>query len=122
MHTHHRTAKAGWLMKQSRHLKQWRRRWVVLSGTQLYSFKDSTEASRADSATECLDLTLCKTIRSADDDVQCPFAFRIDAQDGSFYFKAADAQEKEAWIGCVGKHMVRPSVLKSADEDEIFDV
>ena len=33
--------KEGWLEKESRHIKSWRKRWFVLTNNTLYSFKNT---------------------------------------------------------------------------------
>ena len=32
--------KQGWLYKQSRYMKEWRKRWFVLTKTHIFSFKE----------------------------------------------------------------------------------
>ena len=45
--------KEGWLSKESRYMKKWRKRWVVLTSQKLYS-----------NPTETLDITKIKTVKT----------------------------------------------------------
>ncbi|XP_026191310.1 pleckstrin homology domain-containing protein 1-like [Cyclospora cayetanensis] len=101
--------KEGWLSKQSKFLKDWRRRWFVLTPQCLCSYKTSDTHSQQ--PTEVLYLRDCSTVKSADEDVNRENAFRVDTPNRVFFLLADSPNEKEAWIGHIGRQMVRPSVL-----------
>lgn len=101
--------KEGWLSKQSKFLKDWRRRWFVLTPQCLCSYKTSDVHSQR--PTEVLYLRDCSTVKSADEDVNRENAFRVDTPSRVFFLVATSPQEKESWIGNIGRQMVRPSVL-----------
>jgi hypothetical protein len=100
--------KEGWLTKQSVHLKSWKRRWVVLTPQYLCSFK--TESERRN-PTECIRVKDCSTVKSATEDAGKENAFRVDTPERVFLLIADSAQEREAWIGNIGKSMVRPTMM-----------
>ena len=72
--------KEGWLFKQSKHLKQWRkyfkqkeiRRWVVLTPTHVYTFK---EYKVYDKPTEEIEISSCKTVKGVEDEINLKFSF-----------------------------------------------
>lgn len=73
--------KEGWLYKQSKYMKEWRkyflyhkiyRRWVVLTPTHLYSYK---EYKKYEKPTEEIVIKECKTIKSVEDEIKRKFAF-----------------------------------------------
>ncbi|EPR62799.1 AtPH1 family protein [Toxoplasma gondii TgCatPRC2] len=101
--------KEGWLCKQSKFLKDWRRRWFVLTPYCLCSFK--TSDIYHSKPTEILFLRDCSTVKSADEDIQKENAFRVDTPNRVFFLIADNNQEKESWIGHIGRQMVRPSVM-----------
>lgn len=99
----------GWISKESRFMKKWRRRWLVLNNTHLCTYK--TERSYT-SATESILLKDCATVKSAEEDTNQPFSFRVDTSGRVFFFVAQDAADKEGWIGAIGRMMVRPTVMQ----------
>ncbi len=72
----------GWLYKQSKYLKEWRkyvalrtlRRWFVITPTRFYTFK---ECKKYEKPTETIEIVQCKTIKSAEDETNRKFAFVI---------------------------------------------
>lgn len=112
----HDIIKEGWLVKQSKHLKEWRRRWFVLTPQYLCSFKSQGEYRNP---TEAIRLRECSTVKSADEDTGKDNSFRVDTPTRVFYLIADSAQEKESWIGHIGRQMVRPSVL--TEEGQQYD-
>lgn len=107
--------KEGYLSKQSKFLKKWRRRWFVLTPTHLCSFK---EEKTYKNPTEIILLKDCTTVKSAEDEIHENNAFRIDAFDRTFYIIASSSSDKESWIGAIGKAMVTPNIRRNSEEDE----
>jgi hypothetical protein len=105
--------KEGWLSKQSKYLKEWRKRWFVLTPNYLLTYKSQTMDYR--NPTEVIKLRECSTVKSADDDTDRQNAFRVDSSSRVFLCIAESPQEKESWIGHIGRQMVRPTVI--TDED-----
>ena len=61
--------------------------------------------------TEFLALRDCQTVRSAEDELGVAHAFRVDGPGRTFFLVAETKEEKERWIGAVGKAMIRGSVM-----------
>eukprot|EP00931_Biecheleriopsis_adriatica_P043025 TRINITY_DN24581_c0_g1_i1.p1 TRINITY_DN24581_c0_g1~~TRINITY_DN24581_c0_g1_i1.p1 ORF type:complete len:119 (-),score=22.17 TRINITY_DN24581_c0_g1_i1:108-464(-) len=106
--------KEGFLVKQSKHLKDWRRRWFVLTPQYLCSFKQQGHLSNP---TEVIRLRECSTVKSADEDTGKENSFRVDSPQRVFWLIADSSQDKEAWIGHIGRMMVRPTVLTDEQWD-----
>ena len=106
--------KEGFLKKESRFRKVWRDRWVVLTTSFVYTFENE-KAYR--NPTETIDVKKIKTVKT--DDTKNGFFFvshnqinfliiqKIITEDDVFYFEAKSFEEKEGWIGAVGKAMVK---------------
>jgi hypothetical protein len=100
-------------VKQSKYLKEWRKRWFVLTPNYLATYKAQTADYRQ--PTEVIKLRECSTVKSADDDTDRQNAFRVDSASRVFLCIAESPLEKESWIGNIGRQMVRPTVI--TDED-----
>merc|ERR1711934_577530 len=100
--------KEGFLDKQSRYLKSWRKRYVILIKTHLLTFKDNMNRG---APTEIIPINNCCTVKSADDELNVKNTFKVLVQDRTFYFMGADNSDKESWIGALGKAMIKSSVL-----------
>merc|ERR1711907_83436 len=100
--------KEGFLDKQSRYLKSWRKRYVILIKSHLLTFKDNMNR---DAPTEIIPINNCCTVKSADDELNVKNSFKVLVQDRTFYFMGADNSDKESWIGALGKAMIKSSVL-----------
>merc|ERR1711937_367450 len=100
--------KEGCLVKQSKFMKEWRRRHFVLTPQYLCSFKKQGEYR---GPTEFIRLRECVTVKSTDHDTGRANTFRVDTRDRTFFLIADSAEEREAWIGHIGRQMVRATVL-----------
>eukprot|EP00920_Eleutheroschizon_duboscqi_P030200 GHVT01073170.1.p1 GENE.GHVT01073170.1~~GHVT01073170.1.p1 ORF type:complete len:131 (-),score=22.74 GHVT01073170.1:1011-1403(-) len=109
----------GWLRKQSRFLKNWRKRWVVLTKDVLATYKSPDYGHGH--PTEYLQLHDCSSVKSAEEEIDRPNAFRVDTANRVFLLLADTTAEKETWIGHIGRQMVRPSVLTHEPEDFMED-
>lgn len=111
--------KEGWIEKRSKYVKEWRSRWMVLTPRFLCTFKKQQDYRS--SPTEKINLRLCATVKSAEDDVGRAHSFRVDTSARSYFFTSKDMTEKEAWIGAIGRAMVRPTVLRSRSEEDLMN-
>mmetsp|Transcript_23977 Transcript_23977/g.42470 ORF Transcript_23977/g.42470 Transcript_23977/m.42470 type:complete len:129 (-) Transcript_23977:1227-1613(-) len=111
--------KEGWLYKQSKYLKEWRRRWVVLTPRLLCSFK--AEKNYRVAPTEQVWLRECSSVKSAEEETRQPNGFRVDSASRAYYFYTEDHEEKEAWIGAIGRAMIRPTVVRTRSEEEMLN-
>jgi len=110
-------AKEGWLEKQSRHLKRWKRRWFVLQDSTLYSFK---KEKVYDDPTEIIDLRIFSSVKSSEDYTNRTHSFDVYSSDMVFSMVAASESEKEDWIRAIGRAIVI-SRTKSWQEDNDDD-
>ena len=109
--------KEGFLKKESRFRKVWRDRWVVLTTSFVYTFENQGIYKNP---TETIDVKKIKTVKT-DEAQKNGFFFvsqilynlfifiiqKIITEDNVFYFEAKSFEEKESWIGAVGKAMVK---------------
>lgn len=95
--------KEGWLEKQSRFMRTWRRRWIVLSGNKLYSFKESKNYV---DPTEVIDLKVFSSVKSSSDFTGKPNSFDVYSSEMNFSLAAKSTKDKEDWIRAIGKAIV----------------
>ena len=95
--------KEGWLEKQSRHLKRWKKRWFVLQDSYLYSFKKEKEY---DTPTETIDLKVFSSVKSSEDYTNKAHSFDVYSTDMVFSMVASSENEKEDWIRAIGRAIV----------------
>ena len=55
----------GYLKKESLYLKQFRKRWIILKGNKLYSFKNKDDKYNNNKATEIVDLNIYDVIQKS---------------------------------------------------------
>jgi hypothetical protein len=93
--------KEGFLIKRSRILKEWKKRWMVLTRTHLYSFESKGQYRNP---TEKIPLKEVSTIKSYyKNQYERPQVFRIESDDTYFYLSSQDHQEKWAWMTAIEK-------------------
>lgn len=111
--------RAGWLTKQGKYLKTWRRRWFVLKQSKLLWFKDS-HVTPFSSPRGVISIDKCLIVKGAEDELQkfCAFELRITGQD-AMYFITDSLKEKEVWINSIGRSLVQHSC--SLADDEVLD-
>ena len=106
--------KEGFLEKESRYRKIWRKRWCVLTNQMLYTFEQQGSYINP---TEEIETAKMKTVKT--DETRGfqskEFYIRIELQEDVFILKAASAEEKESWIGAIGKAMIKGSRPNQGD-------
>ena len=107
--------KEGFLDKESRYRKIWRKRWCVLTNKTLYTFANKDSYSNP---TEEIETTKMKTVKT--DETRGlkqgnEFFIRIELQDDVFVLKANTFEDKESWIGAIGKAMIKGSYQSLGD-------
>merc|ERR1712241_980416 len=107
--------KEGWLQKQSRHLRKWKPRWVVLEGSTLHTFKKEKDYVNP---TEIIDLKVFSSVKSSEDHTHKAFSFDVYSPESRFSFVAKNENDKEDWIRHIGKAIVL-SNNKSVYQKEI---
>ena len=106
----------GWVIKQSRTLKRWRKRWMVLSTLHASTYKKERVCTNP---TERIPVAEFRAITSVDDDPARPFLFRLDTSRRSYLLDVENKEERNAWIGAIGRVMARPHALKGQMEGDI---
>jgi len=107
--------KEGSLFKQSRFLKQWRKRWFVLNGHILYSFRDKNNLA---SPTESIDLKVFSSVKSSEDYTNKQFSFDVYSNEQCFSMQAPSETEKEDWIRAIGRAIVLSHAKDSENQEE----
>ena len=102
---------ADTLLKQSRFLGVWRERWVVVTKQFICSYAYPGEERVGKTPTEFLAIRDCATIRSAEDETGKPNCFRVDSTSRTLFLVAHSKEQKELWVGVIGRAMVRGSVV-----------
>ena len=84
--------KEGYLMKESKHLKQFKKRWLMLKGTALYSYKETNSPPRP---SEIFALSVYNSIQlSKDNDKQ----FILKSKEKQRKFKCKTAEDAMLWV------------------------
>lgn len=108
-------SKEGFLEKQSRHLKRWKKRWFVLQDSTLYSFK---KEKVYEEPTEIIDLRVFSSVKSSEDYTNRPHSFDVYSSDMVFSMVAASESEKEDWIRAIGRAIVISRTKSWQDEND----
>jgi len=110
-------SKEGFLEKQSRHLKRWKKRWFVLQDSTLYSFKKERVY---EVPTEIIDLRIFSSVKSSEDYTNRQHSFDVYSSDMVFSMVAGSEAEKEDWIRAIGRAIVisRTKSWQEDNEDE----
>ena len=90
----------GWLFKQSRYLKKWKRRFTVLTKTHLATYGSEDTSG---SPTEVLLIKRCNAVRSAEDETLKPNSFRVEHEGVAYFFYADTLAEKDGWVNFLSK-------------------
>lgn len=90
------------------HIKSWRRRWFVMKDGNVFWFLHDV-VTRDTAPRGCIDISSCLSIKGAEDVINKPFSFEIATHTDCMFFMADSDKEKEDWINCIGKAIVRHS-------------
>mmetsp|Transcript_42883 Transcript_42883/g.69718 ORF Transcript_42883/g.69718 Transcript_42883/m.69718 type:complete len:450 (+) Transcript_42883:300-1649(+) len=94
----------GWVEKQSRYLRSWRHRWLVLRHPYLYTFKSR---QNYDSPTEKIELIGCRVVSDPTWTSQLgPFGFEIEtaaasSSSSTFAFRIPTRHAKDRWTAAL---------------------
>jgi hypothetical protein len=106
--------KEGFLEKESRYRKIWRKRWCVLTNQMLYTFEQQGSYVNPTEEIETVKMKTVKTDETRGFQSK-EFYIRIELQEDVFILRAASAEEKESWIGAIGKAMIKGSRPNQGD-------
>jgi hypothetical protein len=90
----------GWVEKRSQYLRQWRRRWLVLSSAALQTFK---ARDTADVPTLYIEADDVLRVIRADHEVQRLYSFKVLTPNQSFFFTVENEQELNDWMRCISQ-------------------
>eukprot|EP01083_Nonionella_stella_P021085 58466_1 len=117
----------GWLQKKSRHMKKWRKRWVILQKSAIYTFK--AETNTMSQATEIIDLRGCiyikpsSNVESSSKSSDLVYAFELHCHNLSFTFHAETLDSMNEWMKCIQHQLfitsLKPKPTKSKPNDGI---
>lgn len=108
----------GWVVKQSRTLKRWRKRWLVLSTLYACTYKQERICKNP---TERLSINDFRSIVSVEDVPNRPYAFRLDTTRRSFLFSVESKEERNSWIGVIGRAIATPAALRRTGDLPMVD-
>ncbi|KAL1523562.1 hypothetical protein AB1Y20_018498 [Prymnesium parvum] len=106
--------KQGWVYKESALLRQYRKRWLVLTPERLYTFK---KERIYDAPTEEVDLRQCGTVKSADDVTNRPFSFTVQVPERNFFLVAMSDAERNEWVAAIGRATTESRRVRSYSEE-----
>jgi len=96
--------KEGWLEKQSRALKRWKKRWCVIQDCYLYTYADERGYNNPYNApTEVIDLRqhpICQATPQATHRFP-KLTFEVKGRDNTFPLAVLKEKEKDDWIAAI---------------------
>ena len=95
----------GWLHKQSRYRKKWRRRFVVLTKHHIMTFGSE---ELVDTPTELLAIKHCKAVTAVKEAASVPFSFSVSYEGKEFNFYCENEEERQKWVKLIEKGMESP--------------
>jgi hypothetical protein len=107
--------KEGWVSKESAVLRQYRRRWLVLTPEKLYTFRK--ERGYGEPPTEEVDLKLCGTVKSADDLTNRQYTFTVQVPERNFFLMATSDAERNEWVAAIGRATTESRRVRSYSEE-----
>eukprot|EP01083_Nonionella_stella_P272273 923205_1 len=90
------TIKSGYLLKESKHLKTYRKRFMVLKGSTLISYK--TDEQSGNEITELIDLLKYNSLEESS-----AIIFFIANEDDERAFRAESKKDMQEWVTCIRK-------------------
>jgi len=110
--------KEGWVFKESAVVRQYRKRWMVLTPDKLYSFK--LERGYHQPPTEEIDLKQCGTVKSADDLTNRQYTFTVQVPDRNFFLMASSDAERNEWVAAIGRATTENRRVRSYSEERDY--
>lgn len=120
-----RFLKTGFLMKQSKYLKFWNKRFIVLTNKNIYSFQGDKNESLC---TMNIKLSNCSSVDIVESNNSFvtnifgkKFTFLIKEKNRNYYFRAASIEERHEWVRVIRLALLNAKILNfGIDEREEF--
>lgn len=97
--------RTGWVWKRSRHLRRWRRRWVVLTPNAVFTYK----GRRDPNPTDTIMVQDVVEVVDGNNDVRQPYCFLIKLKRQSMYMVCDDAFQKVQWMNECSRVLPQPA-------------
>mmetsp|Transcript_147349 Transcript_147349/g.270669 ORF Transcript_147349/g.270669 Transcript_147349/m.270669 type:complete len:241 (-) Transcript_147349:54-776(-) len=91
----------GFLLKKSKVLKTWRKRWFVLTPQYLCAFKTESDQQKV---TEFIYMNECSSVKSVDQETGKENSFCVITPARTFFLIASSPAEKEVWMDDITNH------------------
>jgi uncharacterized protein YukE len=96
---HEGIIKEGWVRQQSRRMRRWDKRWLVLTPTHLRSYKDrSSVINLAALVGQEHDLHLNDCVGVGMDDTGLANSFTVNSSNAAIHFSVMSTEDKHAWL------------------------
>lgn len=96
---HEGIIKEGWVRQQSRRMRRWDKRWLVLTPTHLRSYKDrSSVINLAALVGQEHDLHLNDCVGLGMDDAALANSFTVKSSNAAVHFSVMSTEDKHAWL------------------------
>ncbi|EOD33935.1 Hypothetical protein EMIHUDRAFT_49528, partial [Emiliania huxleyi CCMP1516] len=95
--------KEGWAWKESLFLRQYRKRWLVLTGGQHARLSPAPLTRHPPPRLQDIDLRQCGTVKSADDLTNKPFSFTVQVPDRNFFLAVDNDADRNEWVAAIGR-------------------
>jgi hypothetical protein len=107
-------SKRGYLTKQGKIIRNWKRRLFVLTPKYLFYFKDEA----ASSAQGVLRIADVHTVKSVDVDAgeSGPFTFQVTTPERVYLLQADNRDEMNDWVRALGRALVMASNVRQDDD------
>ena len=89
----------------------------MLTKTHIFTFKDEKVYKNP---TEIVHISQCQTVKSVEEEINKPNAFKLDVKGSTFYLQAENYTDKESWIGALGKAMIKTTGLIDDEMDDRY--
>ncbi|KAJ1429319.1 hypothetical protein B484DRAFT_449461 [Ochromonadaceae sp. CCMP2298] len=103
----------GVMLKKSKWMGEWRKRYLILKGTKIFFAKDEESAPHG-----MMDLVDCVSVKSAENKAKKRYALEIELKSESFVMVAGSEREKDGWISRVSRAIVGASSIYLQDDPQ----
>eukprot|EP00301_Raphidiophrys_heterophryoidea_P016435 c2600_g1_i1.p1 GENE.c2600_g1_i1~~c2600_g1_i1.p1 ORF type:complete len:144 (-),score=5.10 c2600_g1_i1:341-772(-) len=104
--------RCGYMTKLGNVVRNWRRRWFVLSGNTLSYFKNREDTTPAG----VIDLRYCRTVKVCMDNVGRPYTLEVAIPNRTYYLSCDEEDEMNEWLGAISRAVIRNSKAMNWDE------